>query len=136
MEEYLKKKKPPQFFGENKPLAKLSKMAESWLRNPASGSPLALRSYPVPHHLLHKVHPKSLALNTALEECCNKSSSKTDHGKSGDKGTQCFEMKLVAEGSLSSCSDALRSNPSPFFFCWPFNLFFFTGHFIKIDLVL
>lgn len=75
---------------------------------------LALWSYLIPLHLFCKVHFKSLAFNTALEECYNKSDNKTDHGKSGDKRTKHFEMKLVAERSLRSCSDALRSNPSPF----------------------
>lgn len=132
----IKKKKQTLFFCENKPFAKLSKTVEGWLRNSSSGSPLALWSYPVPHHLLGKAHSKSLTLNAALEECCDKSSGKTDHGKSGDKGTQRFEMKLVAERSLSSCSDALRSNLSPFFLAGLLIYFFLQGNFIKIDLVL
>lgn len=85
------------------------------------------------------MHFKSLALNIALDECYNNSDNKIDHGKSGDKGTKHFEMKLVAERSPRSCSDALRSNPSPFFLaglldfclgCW-FCVFFFTGQFHK-----
>lgn len=114
-------------------LAKLSQRGEGWLRNPASTSPLARWSHPVPHHLLCKGHLKSLPLNTALDASYNESDNKTDHGKSGDNRTKHFEMKLVVERSLRSCSDALRSNPSPFFLAGLliFYLFFFTMQFHK-----
>lgn len=106
-------------------LAKLSERAEGWLRNPASASPPALWSYPVPHQLLCKVHFKSLALTIALGACYTKGDNKTDHRKSGDKGTKHFQMKLVAESSIRSCSDALRSNPSPFFLAGLLFFFYF-----------
>lgn len=70
-----------------------------------------------------------------------KSQDKPEHGKPGDKRTKHCEMKLMAERSLRSCCDALRSNPSPFllagllnFSFFPF--FFLEGNFIKTDLAL
>lgn len=95
--------------------------------------------HPIPQHLLCKAHITSLTLNIALDERCDKSNNKTDHAKPGDKGMKHFGMKLMAERSLRCCSDALRSNPSPFFLdgLLIFILFYFLqGNFIKIDLVL
>lgn len=69
---------------------------------------------PFPHCLLHKVHLKGLPLHTPSDEGCDKGGNKTEREKSGDKGAKHLEteMKRVAERSLRSCSDALRSHPS------------------------